>query len=45
MLNDTIDYVHVNDGIPSCTNAMRHISVQIWDLLQQREKDRRVAKV
>lgn len=43
MLNVTAVPAHVNGRVPSCSNRTRHISVQIWDLLQE-EEDRRVAK-
>lgn len=45
MSDDTIVHAHVNGKVPSCTNRMRLIFAQVWDLLQEEEKDRRVAKV
>lgn len=43
--DDTIVHAHVNGKVPSCTNRTRHIFAQIWALLQEEEKDRRIAKV
>lgn len=45
MSDDTIVHAHVNGKVPSCTNRTRHIFAQIWALLQEEEKDRRIAKV
>lgn len=45
MSDGTIVHAHVNGKVPSCTNSTRHIFAQTWDLLQEEEKDRRVAKV
>lgn len=45
MSDDTIVHAHVNGRVLSCTNTTRQIFAQIWDLLQEEEKDRKVAKV
>lgn len=44
VLNDTAAHVRVNGRVPSCANGMRHISIQILDVMEEKEKDEKVAK-
>lgn len=44
MLNEIAAHVRVNGRVPSCANGMRHISVQILDVMEEKEKVKKVAK-